>query len=224
MAVKRFAEYRHFDDGERAAAYRASFRGYTEERLLGLATFCAVAFGLFLNMNDSPARIDPEEAAIAPPTATARRLVEASVSENTRRAYAGALRARAPRRDPGHLPRRVARRRPRLVQRLDDRRRGVLPREARRPAPYRPPGTGEPLASGGAARRGRSGSRTWRPCLPSLPSDGRPHSPNTTRTYTSLRRIPILATAPDEDARQTGLIDIYRQWPRSTGTSCGFPG
>ena len=86
MAVKRFAEYRHFDDGERAAAYRASFRGYTEERLLVLATFCAVAFGLFLNMNDSPARIDPEEAAIAPPTATARRLVEASVSENTRRA------------------------------------------------------------------------------------------------------------------------------------------
>ena len=42
--------------------------------------------------NDSPARIDPEEAAIGRPTATARRLVEASVSENTRRAYAGALR------------------------------------------------------------------------------------------------------------------------------------
>lgn len=50
MAVKRFAEYRHFDDGERAAAYRASFRGYTEERLLVLATFCAVAFGLFLGI------------------------------------------------------------------------------------------------------------------------------------------------------------------------------
>ena len=44
------------------------------------------------NMNDSPARIDPEEAAIGRPTATARRLVEASVSPNTRRAYAGALR------------------------------------------------------------------------------------------------------------------------------------
>ena len=42
-------------------------------------------------MNDSPARIDPEEAAIGPPT-TARRLVEASVSPNTRWAYAGALR------------------------------------------------------------------------------------------------------------------------------------
>ena len=47
---------------------------------------------LALNVNDLPARIDPEEAAIGPPTPTARRLVEASVSENTRRAYAGALR------------------------------------------------------------------------------------------------------------------------------------
>ena len=43
-------------------------------------------------MNDSPARIGPEEAAIGRPTQTARRLVEASVSPNTRRAYAGALR------------------------------------------------------------------------------------------------------------------------------------
>ena len=43
-------------------------------------------------MNDLPARIDPEEAAIGRQTQTARRLVEASVSPNTRRAYAGALR------------------------------------------------------------------------------------------------------------------------------------
>ena len=43
-------------------------------------------------MKDSPARIAPAEAAIGPPTPTARRLVEASVSENTRQAYAGALR------------------------------------------------------------------------------------------------------------------------------------
>ena len=43
-------------------------------------------------MNDSPARIDPEQAATGRPTQTARRLVEASVSPNTRRAYAGALR------------------------------------------------------------------------------------------------------------------------------------
>ena len=73
---------------------------------------------------------------------TARRLVEASVSPNTRRAYAGALRRldclarrpRAPRRDPGRLPRRAARRRPRVVERLDGGGRGVLPRETRRPA------------------------------------------------------------------------------------------
>ena len=43
-------------------------------------------------MNNLPARIDPEEAAIGRPTPTARRLVEASVSPNTRRAYASALR------------------------------------------------------------------------------------------------------------------------------------
>ena len=43
-------------------------------------------------MNDLPARIDPEEAEIERSTPTARRLVEASVSPNTRRAYAGALR------------------------------------------------------------------------------------------------------------------------------------
>ena len=44
-------------------------------------------------MNDSPARTDPAEAVIGRPSATARRtLVEASVSPNTRRAYASALR------------------------------------------------------------------------------------------------------------------------------------
>ena len=42
-------------------------------------------------MNDSPARIDPEQAAIGRPAQTARRLVEASVSPNTRRAYVEAL-------------------------------------------------------------------------------------------------------------------------------------
>ena len=51
---------------------------------------CSALFTL--NMNDLPARTDPEEAAIGRPTPTARRLVEASVSPNTRRAYAGALR------------------------------------------------------------------------------------------------------------------------------------
>ena len=43
-------------------------------------------------MNDSLTRTDLEEAAVGRPAATARRLVEASVSPNTRRAYAGALR------------------------------------------------------------------------------------------------------------------------------------
>ena len=42
------------------------------------------------NVKDSPAR--NKDAAIGRPTPTARRLVEASISENTRHAYAGALR------------------------------------------------------------------------------------------------------------------------------------
>ena len=41
--------------------------------------------------NDSLAQIAPAETAIGPPRATARRLVNASLSDNTRRAYAGAL-------------------------------------------------------------------------------------------------------------------------------------
>ena len=43
-------------------------------------------------VKDSLAVIAPAETAIGPPNATARRLVNASVSDNTRRAYAGALR------------------------------------------------------------------------------------------------------------------------------------
>ena len=42
--------------------------------------------------NDSLAQIAPADTAIGRPSATARRLVDASVSANTRRAYAGALR------------------------------------------------------------------------------------------------------------------------------------
>ena len=41
---------------------------------------------------DSLAQIAPAETAIGPPSTTARRLVNASVSANTRRAYVGALR------------------------------------------------------------------------------------------------------------------------------------
>ena len=39
-------------------------------------------------VKDSLAQIAPADTAIGPPTATARRLVDASVSANTRRAYA----------------------------------------------------------------------------------------------------------------------------------------
>ena len=42
-------------------------------------------------VKDSPAQIAPADTAIGRPSATARRLVDASVSTNTRRAYAGAL-------------------------------------------------------------------------------------------------------------------------------------
>ena len=40
---------------------------------------------------DSLARIAPSETTIGPPSTTARHLVNASLSDNTRRAYAGAL-------------------------------------------------------------------------------------------------------------------------------------
>ena len=77
-------------------------------------------------------RIRPERRR---PTQTARRLVEASVSEKTRRAYARALRRLDARLDRHELhdatlaAHRTARCRPRLVERLDGGRRGVLPRE-----------------------------------------------------------------------------------------------
>ncbi len=48
MAIKRYAEYREIGDGERAAAYRKSFRFYTEERLLVSIMFYASASMLFL--------------------------------------------------------------------------------------------------------------------------------------------------------------------------------
>ena len=46
---------------------------------------------LCIMVKDSLAQIAPAETAISRPTATARKLVEASISPNTRRAYAGAL-------------------------------------------------------------------------------------------------------------------------------------
>lgn len=50
MASKRFAEYRTIGDRERAAAYRKSFRLYTEDKLL-ISMFCyATAAALFLGI------------------------------------------------------------------------------------------------------------------------------------------------------------------------------
>jgi hypothetical protein len=52
MAMKRYAEYRHIGDRGVAAAYRHSFRYYTEERLLVsilfYATTCALFAGIFI--------------------------------------------------------------------------------------------------------------------------------------------------------------------------------
>jgi 4-hydroxybenzoate polyprenyltransferase len=47
MAVKRYAELRHIGDRDVAAAYRRSFRHYTEERLLLSAVFYAVVGAVF---------------------------------------------------------------------------------------------------------------------------------------------------------------------------------
>ena len=76
----------HFD----TALAQPSWNAFGDD--LGLVVTGHYRTRVTLNMNDSPARIDPEEAAIGRPTPTAHRLVEASVSPNTRRAYAGALR------------------------------------------------------------------------------------------------------------------------------------
>ncbi|MBN1912578.1 MAG: UbiA prenyltransferase family protein [Pirellulales bacterium] len=50
MASKRFAEYRSIADPQRAAAYRASFRHYDENRLLVSMAFYSTAAALFLGM------------------------------------------------------------------------------------------------------------------------------------------------------------------------------
>jgi 4-hydroxybenzoate polyprenyltransferase len=52
MAAKRFAEYRHIGDPERAALYRRSFATYTEKKLLTsmfyYGTLCALMLGYFI--------------------------------------------------------------------------------------------------------------------------------------------------------------------------------
>jgi 4-hydroxybenzoate polyprenyltransferase len=50
MAAKRYAEYRHIDDPEGAAAYRKSFRHYTEERLIISIVYYSSAFALFFGI------------------------------------------------------------------------------------------------------------------------------------------------------------------------------
>lgn len=50
MTVKRFAEFRRINDPVTASGYRSSFAYYTQERLLVLITYCAVAFGLFFGI------------------------------------------------------------------------------------------------------------------------------------------------------------------------------
>ena len=137
---------------------------------------------LTINMNDSPARIDAGEAAVGRRTQTARRLVEASVSPNTRRAYAGALRRldvlarrpRARRRDPRGVPRRSCTTPgalPRAPRWRSPRRAFARSSPVSQPRPAsEPPGcspaTGGPPAIGAGASRGPSGPRTWRPCSP----------------------------------------------------------
>ncbi|MGA3082451.1 MAG: UbiA family prenyltransferase [Terracidiphilus sp.] len=52
MSLKRFSEYRQIGDPAAAAAYRSSFRSYSEESLLNSATFyaasCMLFFGAFM--------------------------------------------------------------------------------------------------------------------------------------------------------------------------------
>ena len=72
-------------------------------------------------VTDSLAVVVSAETAIGRPTATARRLVNASLSDNIRRAYAGALSQLDGRQlddaGPGRQPRRAPRRRPRRLER-----------------------------------------------------------------------------------------------------------
>jgi decaprenyl-phosphate phosphoribosyltransferase len=50
MACKRFAEYRYINDREAAAAYRKSFKTYTETSLLIFIFFCALTSAFFLGI------------------------------------------------------------------------------------------------------------------------------------------------------------------------------
>ena len=133
---------------------------------------------------ESPARIDSEEAAIGRPTQTAppgRGLGQPQRPTGLRqRAPAArrlARRPRARRRGPRGVRCRTARRRACFLERLDGGRRGVVPREAQRPAdPGRRedrPGAGRLPAdrrrSGAPAGAAVRGLGSLRPCLRHLP-------------------------------------------------------
>ena len=140
------------------------------------------------NMNDSPARIDPEQAAIGRSAQTARRLVEAPVSPNTRRAYSGALQRLAAWLDGRELDDVALA--AYLAELHDAGRAASSASMAVAAACFRAKLAGQPTPAGerparvlagyrrtaGDRRgrgqaRGRSGSRTWRPCSP--PATGR---------------------------------------------------
>ena len=137
---------------------------------------------------DSLAPTRPAAAELDRPTPTARRLAEASLSPNTRRAYAGALRrldawlAGRPLEDATLAA---------YVAELHDQGRapasaatavagGVLPGPPRRRAQFRPgngrpgfwPATGGPPPIAAAARRGRSGPQTSPPSSPPATARG----------------------------------------------------
>ena len=130
-------------------------------------------------MNDWPARTDPEEAAIERPTQTALRLVEASVSPNTRRAYAGALRRLDAWLDGRELDDVALA--AYLAELHDAGRASSSASMAVAAACFRAKLAGQPAPAGertgrvlagyrrtagdrGEGKRGRSGYRTWRPC------------------------------------------------------------
>ena len=138
------------------------------------------AAGVKMDTTLAPTR--PAAAGLERPAPTARRLAEASISPNTRRAYSGALRRLdawldgrpledatlasylAEFHDQGRAP----------ASNLDGgwRRRASGPASLAsraRPGNGRPgssPATGGPLAIEGGDKRGRSGRRTWLPASP----------------------------------------------------------
>ena len=135
-----------------------------------------------INMNDWPIRIDPEEAAIGRPTQDGappgRGLRQPEHTPGLRRrapaARRLARRPAAPRCDagrlpspscttPGALPRAPRWRSPRRAS-VRSSPGGPFPPASGRPGCS--PGTGGPPAIGDEDRRGRSGSRIWRPSSP----------------------------------------------------------